>query len=49
MNKENITKQQFIDFINNVITNFRALREQEFENFQEDLFESLKPKKKLYQ
>ncbi|CDO65295.1 Plasmodium exported protein (PHISTa-like), unknown function [Plasmodium reichenowi] len=49
MNKKNVTKQQFIDFINNVITNFRALREQEFDNFQEDLFESLKPKKTLYQ
>ncbi|SPJ11226.1 Plasmodium exported protein (PHISTa-like), unknown function [Plasmodium sp. DRC-Itaito] len=49
MNKDNITKQQFIDFINNIIRNFRALREQEFENFQEDLFETLKPKKTLYQ
>ncbi|SOV79104.1 Plasmodium exported protein (PHISTa-like), unknown function [Plasmodium sp. gorilla clade G3] len=49
MNKENITKQQFIDFIDNYITNFRVLREQEFDNFQEDLFDALKPKKTYYQ
>ncbi|SOV23562.1 Plasmodium exported protein (PHISTa-like), unknown function [Plasmodium sp. DRC-Itaito] len=49
MNNENVTKQEFTDFINNVIHNFRFIREQEFDNSQEDLFDILTPKKIIYQ